>query len=90
MRLVCNKFSNCNFILLQFQKLRYLHFSGTVNFVIILPPKLYLSSRDAACDKLDKLIANVESKEASGKIDSDLADIIIGLAESIKDDIGIC
>lgn len=44
----------------------------------------------AACDKLDEFIANVESKEASGKLDSNLAEIFIDSAESIKADIGIC
>lgn len=42
---------------------------------------------DAACDKLDEFIANVESKDTSGKLDSDLADTFIDSAEAIQGEI---
>jgi len=43
---------------------------------------------DAVCDKLEEFIANVESKEVSGKLDSYLANSFINSAEKLRDEIG--
>ena len=46
-----------------------------------------LNNDDAACDKLDEFIANVESKRDSGKLNPIIAQFFIDSAESAQDDI---